>query len=241
MRGFIFQRYYHYILFCTICLLFCTAEACAVPKSKDKPAEYNRYKVYYETAVQLYDTANQISALVGMLSIKHNDTFVLRVLSNLYLTTGHYASSLACAARYLQADPDNIAVIKTQGTALQAARDFQGALIAYTELFYRTREPQFKYLQAMMEYELFRQVEALKTIEDCMNIPTSEAVLIQMKYGDGTSQWIPIKVACINLKGQVYMDMKNFEMARLSFEEALKRNPDFLMAKKNLEGLSSLH
>jgi tetratricopeptide (TPR) repeat protein len=199
---------------------------------------YNGYQRYYEAARGLNDTSGQISGLLGMLSVRQDDTFALKTLSFLYLAKGNTESALISASNYLKLKPEDIEVIKVQGAAMQMAHDFQRAIIVYTELFYRTKEPQFKYLQAYMEYELFRQAEALRTIDDCMRITASETTLMQIKYNDGTSDWIPVKAACLNLRGLVYMDMKEIEKAKMIWEEAIRMYPDFQLAKDNLSNLT---
>lgn len=227
------------LLFFVLCFLYFGAGANS-PKTKYNKVEYNKYKAYYNTAVQLSDTVNQIAGLVGMLSVKQDDTFALKILAYLYLATGSNSSGFVCADKYLLINRDNVELLKVQGTSLQASKDFQSALVIYTELFFRTREPQFKYLEAFMEYELFRQVEALKTIDECMQLPTAGGTLIKMT-GDGVSEWVTIKAACMSLQALVYLDMKDYAKARTSFEEAIKLYPDFKFAKAKLESLSSNH
>ncbi|MCW3125130.1 MAG: hypothetical protein JWO03_788 [Bacteroidetes bacterium] len=203
--------------------------------SKYKALEYNKFKSFYTTAVTFQDTSAMINGLIGILSIYPQDTESLKKLSQLYFVVENYNSALFACRRYIELAPNDIDILKIQATCMQINMQYDDALLLYTELFYRTRQPYYKYLAANMEYELFRQAECLKTIADCLNLPTADKDQVEIKVEENHSQWVSIKAACLNLRGLALLDMKEMEQARSAFEESLKISPDFIMAQRNLQ------
>ncbi len=198
------------------------------------------FQSLYKTAVSFKDTSSMTIALLGMVNSNPADTVSLKALAILYSNNDNYYSSALAAKKYLELRPDNVPMLQLYAVAAQNCKLYEEALIGFTELFFRTKDIYYKYMAAFMEYELFRQEDCLKTLKVCLDTPGIDKIKINGNLPNGEVQLITLQVLCLNLKGLVYIDTKDYKKAGEAFEQALAINPEFETARQNLKEVNSL-
>ena len=69
--------------------------------------------------------------------------------------------------------------------------------------------------------------------------PKANEQKVAMTIGQrGQQQEVVLKAAAINMKGVLYKELGKLDMAKVQFEEALKIQADFVLAKGNLQALT---
>lgn len=202
--------------------------------TKDAEREFNQFQTLYKTASAYKDTANMLTGMIGMVGIKPRDTTYLKTLGKLYAAHQNYLPALIACHKYIDIVPDDIEMLELTATSAQNVFNYDYALLLYTELYYRTKNPEFKYFAAHMEYEMYRKEDCLKTINFCLQIPGVETKLVSVRSSDGRSQLVPLKAVCMHLMGLEYVDMNEIALAKNAFGEALKIFPDFIAAQVSL-------
>jgi tetratricopeptide (TPR) repeat protein len=194
----------------------------------------------YKTAVSYKDTSSMIVCLLGMVNANQSDTASLKSLAILYSARkNHYAAALA-AKKYTAIVDNNTSMVELFAISAHNSLLYDEALLGYTELYLRTKDIYYKYMSAFMEYELLRQADCLKTLEFCFSKPETESTEIRIRRTNGEFQLISLKAVCLNLKGLVFIDTKEYVKAKEAFEQAIAISPEFDSARLSLEETKKL-
>jgi len=115
------------------------------------------------------------------------------------------------------------------------------AISAYSQLYSKTHEAVFGLEQLQLEYSIHRLTESLVTANSLLQLTTTDkADKITVAKADGkTTQQVSLKAVVSNIMGLAYNDLKDKTNAAASFEKALKENPEFELAKLNLDAVKA--
>jgi tetratricopeptide (TPR) repeat protein len=197
------------------------------------------FKQLYDFAYEMHDREIAKFCLVNMLLINEADTAAWATLADLYFQMGEYSSALKAANRYYKTNPVNSLIVRIIAMSNEKTNQFQDALLAYTELFYLTKNYAYQYKAASMQYELFRYPEAVQTVEEILAKAAETDEHIEMTDSETNQpQQVPLKAACYYLLGLVYSDLKDKPRAKESFESSLKQFSDFKAAQRSLSYLT---
>ncbi|MEO1438574.1 MAG: hypothetical protein AAFV80_23745, partial [Bacteroidota bacterium] len=118
---------------------------------------------------------------------------------------------------------------KAQGKSAEAIAHFE-TLVQHSDL------PIYRYELASLQYELERRKECKKNLELLLTNPATTNGKIELRYGT-KRQTVSLKAAGLNLLGIVEKDYGQPDLAKGLFEQALAIEPDFDLAKGNLDAL----
>lgn len=198
------------------------------------------FSAMYKTAVAYKDTNSMIVCLLGMVNANQNDTVSLRTLAVLYSARKNYYAAALAAKKYTAIVDNNTSMVELFAISAHNSLLYDEALLGYTELYLRTKDIYYKYMSAFMEYELLRQADCLKTLEFCFSKPETELTEIRIRRTNGEFQLVSLKAVCLNLKGLVFIDTKEYSKAKEAFEQAITINPEFDSARISLEEVKKL-
>lgn len=114
-------------------------------------------------------------------------------------------------------------------------RRYAEALDLYKQLVRRDKSPYFAYQVGYNQYQMRNFEESSATLQTVIQDTVAEHQSININMDQNRSQKVPLKAAAYNLLGVVQLEMDQNDKAKSNFEAALKLNPDFQLAKENLE------
>jgi tetratricopeptide (TPR) repeat protein len=117
-----------------------------------------------------------------------------------------------------------------------------GALLAYNKLDSLYPDAYNKYQKATLLFEKQRYQESLNELQLIINDTTtlnrSINITFQNEQKKSTQQSVSLQAAAYNMAGFILMNHNEKSKAKFLFEKALAIEPDFQLAKGNLNNLS---
>ena len=112
------------------------------------------------------------------------------------------------------------------------------ALETYEKLFLQTKSLYHQYQLAVLQYQLKRYGECNTNVEQILKNEKSVSEKVSITVNQKEAQEVSLKAAAYNIRGVMLLEGKREEEAKFNFEEALKLQPDFMLAKNNLAFVS---
>ncbi len=189
----------------------------------------------YRNALKFNDLDVAKSALFEILAHQPGNQSVYDSLAHLYFRIGAYDQALIACEK---AQPTG-AIKEIRAYSYRNLGDIKTALPLFEQLFSESSSMENGYQVASMQYSMKRYGECMETAIKIKNHPDAAniKVLITTEQGDNVN--VPYLAAAENLMGVVYLETGKPELAKISFENALKSAPEFTLAKKNLASLNN--
>ena len=189
----------------------------------------------YRNALLFNDLDAAKNALFELTVAQPENKAIYDSLARLYFRMGAYnqaiqASDLSTPTRAMK---------EIKAYSCRNLGDIKSALPVFEELFHETGSPEYGYQLATMQFSLKRYGECEETIGKVKIHPdaVTTKVLISTEQGEGMN--VNYLAASENLQGVLYLDMGKPDLAKACFERALLAEPEFKLAKKNLEGINA--
>ena len=202
---------------------------------------YSLQEKIYQKAAGYGDFSVAKQALYTMMELKPENTSLLDSLAILYFQSQAYAQSVFVANDILASKPNNANALEIKAISQSALGLGKEALADYEKLYTLNKNILYVYKIATLQYQLKRMGECEQSINAILLDPKADSQKVPIVYGNrGEQQQIGLKAACLNMKGVLYKDLGKNELAKLQFEEALKLEQNFVLAKGNLDALNKL-
>lgn len=192
------------------------------------------YKSVYRMALGYGDPLVAIQAVYYQLAKEPTSLALRDTLATLYFNTRLYFAGVQVAKEVLTKEPNNTKMLELVALSYQAQNLSKESLEAYERLYPLTKNVFHLYQIATLQYSLQRYGECNLTVGALLTDAESEKQKVSITAGQKTQQ-VMIKAAAVNLKGVVLMEQKEYASAQQQFEEALKLQADFELAKNNLD------
>jgi tetratricopeptide (TPR) repeat protein len=204
------------------------------------------HKGMFATAMQHRDIGSAIMAGNYVVTIEGDKSTYLDSLAYLYLAANQVESCQIVCERILKNDPEKLSIVELKGRCLIAENRIFDAIAAYEMLFKKTNNIAFGFALARLQYTGKRLAEALATTNKALILNgednKKEKINVAEVAGNkGQTQPIFIKAALHNLRGLIVYDLDpnaNKKEAATCFEDALKLEPTYILAKQNKETLA---
>jgi tetratricopeptide (TPR) repeat protein len=204
------------------------------------------HKGMFATAMQHRDIGSAIMAGNYVVTIEGDKSTYLDSLAYLYLAANQVESCQIVCQRILKNDPEKLSIVELKGRCLIAENRIFDAIAAYEMLFKKTNNIAFGFALARLQYTGKRLAEALATTNKALILNGEDDKKEKMNVAEvagnkGQTQQIFIKAALHNLRGLIVYDLDpnvNKKEAATCFEEALKLEPTYILAKQNKETLA---
>lgn len=206
------------------------------------------HKGMFATAMQHRDIGSAIMAGNYIITIEGDKSTYLDSLAYLYLAANQIQSCQIVCERILKNEPEKLSIVELKGRCLITENRVFDAIAAYEMLFKKTKEVAFGFTLARLQYTGKRLAEALSTANLALTLKAEDEKnekinVAEVSGNKGQTQAVFIKAAIYNLRGLIIYELDpnvNKKEAASSFEEALKLEPTYQLAKQNKETLASI-
>jgi tetratricopeptide (TPR) repeat protein len=195
------------------------------------------YKSMYSEAIKYGDFAVATQAVYGLMSLHPDSTALLDTLAALYFQRGAWPQVILVTTNMLEINSSNIAALELRAVANQSIGRAKESLADYEALFAKNSNPYHLYEIAALQFAMKRFGECEGSVQRLLGDKSIEEKTIVITLQDGRSQDVPLAAAAMNLHGVMNMEQGKKDVAKNSFEMALKVYPEFLLAKNNLDAL----
>lgn len=201
--------------------------------------EFETHRKVFRQALRYGDFAGAAIAVNYMLVTDPSQKSYRDTLALIYTQMGASVQALGVAKDVLKDQPDNNAMMEVAASALEAVGqnvdNAEEAMGYYKSLAKATSSPYYTYKVASIQYLLRRFAEAELTTRSIFTSDKADNEKIAVNVDRNQRQEVPLKAATYNLLGMTWLEQKDFDKARANFNEALKIEPNFVLAKNNLD------
>ncbi len=218
----------------SIFLLFVALLLFSCNQTNDK--ELSVKQAVYHQALKNNDYNVAAQAVYDMLAMQPNATHWRDSLALIYVQQKSYRQAIKVSQQQLADDPDDTLMVKIQALSYKSLNEPKNALEAYEKLYPLTQDVYHLYEIASLQYNMTRLQECMQTARKILAHPAVEKATVSLAF-NRHNQTVSLKAAVLNLQGVVAKDLDKKQEAKGFFEQALALNPDFELAKGNLEAM----
>lgn len=189
----------------------------------------------YALARQFGDANVAIGVIYDELARDPENYDLMDSLATLYFQSRAYGQSLSLARIILTKRPADNRMLELLAISQQNIGQVKEALATYEDLYLRTKSIYHLYQVCVLQYQLTRLAECAGTLNQLIGHKEAEEARVFVPVNQQQGQNILVKAAAYNILGVLQRDQSQLPAAKQSFEAALKLEPEFLLAKNNLE------
>lgn len=227
-----------------ICIMLCGfAQTGKQPAKGKTPTPVETHKKIYEMAVQNADASVAINSLYYIVAEEGKTSLYRDTLALLYFNMASYVQCELVAAGIVKDFADSIekgqklSVLEALALSQSSLGKVKEAIQSFEKLLGKTNEMYHGYRLAEMQYTYQRVGEAMQTVLAAERLQNSMKGKVSIDLGNKQTQAVSLEAALQNLKGYIllkeYPDQK--AAAITAFKKALEIQPDFVLAKNNLD------
>ena len=194
-------------------------------------------KQILKSAKKIGDPSVAKSSIFRLIALEGENSTYKDSLAYIYFSARQYAPCFMIANEVLQRDPKHLEMIEIKGISLEALGALDKSLEVYEELFKLSNNNFHGYNLAKLQYSLKKYDEAYKTIQEVEKLNDSGTYKVAFVINQNHNQEIELMAAISYLKGITAIELNQKDVAKASFEKALKIQSDFILAKEKLESL----
>lgn len=189
----------------------------------------------FHQSLRYADFASAAYALNQIIVLRPDLKGYKDTLAYIYVELGGNVQALSVARDILKENPNNTAILEVSAMSQEALGLYKEALDDYEKLYKATGKPYHMYKVASMQYVLKRFGECTASINTLLKSPEADKEKISINMDRGQRQEVPMKAALYNMLGMVAYEVNDLANAKVNFNEALKLEPNFVLAKGNLD------
>jgi tetratricopeptide (TPR) repeat protein len=193
---------------------------------------YNLERSVYKNALKYSDLTVAKDAVYKMMAINPSDKSLRDTLLYLYFSGGSFGQCVLLSRELLAENPSRSNILEVKAVSEQNLGLVKEALESYEKLYATSKNLFHLYQVSVLQYQLKRYGECNNNIETILKDEKSMAEKVSINVGQA-SQEVSLKAAALNIRGVMLLEGKRDEEAKKCFEEALKIQPDFDLAKNN--------
>ena len=156
-------------------------------------------------------------------------------LAYLYFGSRKYSSCFMVCTDILSKDGTKEDILEMQAVSLESLGVLDKAAQSYARLVSKSNKNYHAYKLANLYYSLKKNKEALNAIAKAESLKDDGKIKITTPINKNLNQQVSLKSAIANLKGLIHFEMDDLTAAKASFQQAVTLDPEFKLAKENLE------
>ena len=203
---------------------------------KESPT-YQQQRSVYELSKKYADLSVAKNSLYNLLALDPTEVSLLDSLAFMYFEYQQYTSCLLVCLDIVRANPEHIAALEMSAVSYENLGLKDKALTAYESIYLRNSNIYTLYKIANLQLDLRRYGESMTNVNILLEKEETKEAKMPISTQAGSSE-ISLEAAVYNLKGLVELRSDDTEAAKVSFEKALSIEPEFAVAKNNLEDLN---
>lgn len=158
-------------------------------------------------------------------------------LAYVYFSSRRYAPCFMMSSEVLKRDPNHEEMLEMKAVSLESLGAYEKAVDTYKQLFAKTNNNLHGYNLAKLQYSTKKYDESLKTLQKVEKLNDSGKFKVTFSINQNHTLQVELLAAIYYLKGLDAIELNQKPMAKVSFEKAIKIQPDFILAKDNLDKL----
>ena len=222
------------ILFPIACIGLCISPILA-QNSLAQTDNFEIQKSIYQKAKSYNDPNVAITALYNMVAIQPENILLKDSLMKEYFAISQWAASYMVSREILTLEPNNLIALEISCVTLQNLGLKQQALNEYETLYLKTNRVDILYTVSYLQFELSNFNESLTNLDILINNDLTNEMSVSVSKSDNTRQDILMRSQLHYLKGLIYSEQDNNELAKVSFEKSLEISPEFQNAADKLK------
>jgi len=159
-------------------------------------------------------------------------------LAYIYYSSRKYGSCFLMSNEVLKRDPKNQAILELKAISLESLGAIDKSLETYAELFSLSNNNFHGYSLAKLQLAMKQNAEAYATINKVEGLNDSGNYKVTFSINQNHTQQVELLAAIPYLKGVIEEVLEKPTEAKLSYNKALKIQPDFVIAKEKLDLLN---
>ena len=159
-------------------------------------------------------------------------------LAYVYFTSRRYAPSFMMASEVLKRNPGHKEMLEIKAVSLESLGAYTKAAESYKELFVKTNNNFHGYNLAKLLYSTKKYEESYLTLKKIEKLNDSGKYKVTFSINKNHNQQVELLAAIYYLKGLSAKELNKIPEAKASFEKAYKIQPDFILAKDQLDDLN---
>lgn len=203
----------------------------------DKAEALRLEKQVVNMAKQIGDPSIVKQGFYRIVAIEGENSTYKDSLAYVYFSARQYGPSFLMADEVIKRDPDHLEMLEIKAASLESLGAIDKSAEAYDQLFARSNNNFHGYNLAKLQFTLKKYEEAYKTIQEVEKLNDTGKYQITFSINANHVQQVELLAAIPYLKGLIEEELQKKPEAKISYEKALKIQPDFVFAKERLEGL----
>ena len=159
-------------------------------------------------------------------------------LTYMYYSAGKYGSCFMMAGVVLVRDTKNKDILELRGSSLESLGALDKAMEVYAELFEITNNNYHGYNLSKLQLSMKKFEDAYATIKKVEVLNDSGKIFVTFSINQSHTQQIELLAAIPYLKGLIEEELNKNDEAKLSYQKAIKIQPEFVLAKEKLDKLN---
>lgn len=195
-------------------------------------------KSVIENAKYIGDPNVATYSMYKLIALEGENSTYKDSLALIYFSSRKFASCFLMAGEVLKRDPKNVQMLELKAVSLESLSALDKSMEAFAELFAVTNNNYHGYSLAKLQYSLKNYEEAYKTINKVEGLNDPGTVNVTFSINQNHTQQIELLAAIPYLKGLIEEELNKDTEAKLSYQKALKIQPEFVLAKEKFENLN---
>jgi len=191
-----------------------------------------------ENAKHMGDPSVVTYSMYKLIALEGDNSTYKDSLALIYYSSRKYASCFLMASEVLKRDPKNVAMLELRAVSLESLSAIDKSMEAFADLFAVTNNNYHGYSLAKLQYSMKQYEEAYVTIKKVEDLNDTGTIKVTFNINQNHTQEIELLAAIPYLKGLIEEALNKKAEAKLSYQKALKIQPDFVLAKEKLENLN---
>lgn len=183
------------------------------------------------------DDAVAANSMFSIISLEGPQSTYKDSLAYLYFNGRNYVSCFLVTNDILKNKSENLELLEMQAVSLESMGAIEKASEAYKTLLSKTNNNYHAYKLAGLQLALKKFEEAYVSVKKANQLPDNGTMQITFQVNKNYNQNVELKAAIAYLEGIIALNLEKSNEAKLSFENAIKLFPEFVLAKSKLSNL----
>lgn len=194
-------------------------------------------KEVLNSARSIGDPAVAVNSLFRLIALEGANSTYKDTLAYIYFTGRKYGPAFMMTTQVLEREPDHLEMLEMNAVSLDALGAFEKSAEVYEKLLEKTKGNFYGYTLSNLYYKMKKYEEAYTVIKNVETLNDEGKYKVTFSINQNHTQQVELIAAIPYLKGLIEIQLKNNAAAKLSFEKAVKIQPDFVLAQENLEAV----
>jgi len=203
-------------------------------------AAYETESRVFHMSLKYSDLPTATKALFNMIALNPENKSLKDTLCFLYFQRKAWEQCILVGTEILQYKSDDIAITEAVAFSQKSLNLTRESLSKYEKLYQMNGNVLYLYEVAKLQYALKRNGEFDVSVNNLMNHPEAASKKVTVQLPENRQQNVLLKSACLNLKGVLLLESKDYVNAKKHFEAANQIDPQFVLPVNNLKVLAQI-